>query len=296
MLPHHLIAIRTRTLRKTPTLLYLTLPIDPTDPSAHFTGLAGVVKQMQVQRCAARFILRRLGLREDQMHWREEAFRLVVKLFPAATVFQTRPRAHWPVVVELPVKNASTNWRDGAPMFAGGFYCHRLLHLAEIEHLFKTRWETEVTREHLGDDAIASWVLLVHFKSRRGDVPILLWYKAFDFRQRRPRLKTKFRAKTGVNALISRKRFAGMPHIPKVHVTFVVVVPRVTKIEFTVTGGAWPERSAAINTGNGFFNMAIEAIVIDRVFHFVLSRFVVPTNRANDFVITAPKRNTRMLS
>ncbi len=91
MLPHHLIAIRARTLRKTPTLLYLTLPIDPTDPSAHFTGLAGVVKQMQVQRCAARFILRRLELREDQMHWREEAFRLVVKLFPAATVFQTRP-------------------------------------------------------------------------------------------------------------------------------------------------------------------------------------------------------------
>lgn len=54
----------------------------------------------------------------------------------------------------------------GAPEFTGGFDCQRLLNLAQVQHVVEGVREAEITREHLGDDAVTTGVFLMLLKGR----------------------------------------------------------------------------------------------------------------------------------
>ncbi len=157
-LPHQLVVVFTQARFHRPGINHLALPVIPGHLTLHVAATVLIVDKVQTQRV---FFFNKHGSLRGK-----EAFGVVVKLLPAAGIFNARPGADRPAVVELPVKNAAADRFVCTPVFAGSFDGERLLHLAQVQHLGKVHWETEIAGKHFSDDAVAAAVFLVLFKRR----------------------------------------------------------------------------------------------------------------------------------
>jgi len=134
------------------------------------------------------------------------------------------------------------------------------------------------------------------FECRCTDVPFFSMSEASYCRHTWQGLKTKFRAKPGLDIEICREWFALMPHRPEMHISTLVWVPVVREIVGSSRRTWRPETTVGIQLSNHVSKNAFcKPIIIDYISSRIFLRIFIPGYSAKRLIVSAPESYTGMI-